>query len=91
MFSVDDRVHDIGLMKLNKRIECSWMSSPICLPQEDLNKYGKNLIVAGWGRHSDESKKKEMREGEMTQVQNEECLQEGQSLSKARHYLCAVA
>ncbi|GBO05782.1 Transmembrane protease serine 5 [Araneus ventricosus] len=90
-FSVDGRVHDIGLMKLNKPIKCGTMSSPICLPQKNKNKYGRNLIVAGWGRYSDKPAEKKMLEGKMTQVKNGQCLARGESSSKGRRYLCAVA
>ncbi|GBM58661.1 hypothetical protein AVEN_251927-1 [Araneus ventricosus] len=44
-----DVLHDIALIKLAAPIQCNQLSSPICLPTNDLQKLGGQLIVAGWG------------------------------------------
>ncbi|GBN04367.1 Serine protease 38 [Araneus ventricosus] len=89
-FSINGRMGDIGLIKLKKSILCGTMSSPICLPYKNLNKYNKSLMVAGWGRYSEKNYERKLREGRMTQVHRKECLAGEDDPRTARRYLCAV-
>ncbi|KAF8788614.1 Acrosin-like protein [Argiope bruennichi] len=89
LFSINGRINDIALMKLSRPIRCGKLNAPICLPKRSRNKIGDNLIVAGWGKYSENNTEKKLREGRMTQVDKKKCVDGSES--KARHYVCAVA
>lgn len=42
--------YDLALLELKTETEYSYHILPICLPEENLNLYGKKAIIAGWGK-----------------------------------------
>ncbi|GBO46242.1 hypothetical protein AVEN_223336-1 [Araneus ventricosus] len=68
--------NDIALILVSQGIECNSFHQPICLPTENLNKFGGKLIVTGWGQVTPDGRtdgSKVLREGEMKQVKFSNC------------------
>ncbi|GBN25692.1 hypothetical protein AVEN_74587-1 [Araneus ventricosus] len=68
--------NDIALIQVSQGIECNSFHQPICLPTENLNKFGGKLIVTGWGQVTADGRtdgSKVLREGEMRQVKFSNC------------------
>ncbi|GFQ89577.1 hypothetical protein TNCT_278291, partial [Trichonephila clavata] len=53
-FDYDVVVYDIALLELEKPLECSRKTSPVCLPTKNMYETGQKIFIAGWGMDTPE-------------------------------------
>ncbi|GFY74533.1 tryptase beta-2 [Trichonephila inaurata madagascariensis] len=94
-----DRTNNIALVELEQPLECSPMTSPICLPHNiKALKLDNKLSIAGWGSHAMygyyeyyHDDYQTLREGEMEKIETSKCNNSDATKPLHNQYLCAFA
>ncbi|GIY64973.1 serine protease 38 [Caerostris extrusa] len=91
-FSYAKQIYDLALLQLKHPIQCTHKISPVCVADFDLDQPGQKLIVAGWGKNTNEGEDGSMvlREGVMRQIDAKRCKKPQKPHSAYMSEVCAV-